>query len=71
MDLFRVLADAYPLLLQGLGMTVKVTVISLIFAIVIGIITCLFVISKIPYLRWIAKFYIWLIRGTPMLVQAM
>ena len=71
MDLFRVLADAYPLLLQGLGMTVKVTVISLIFAIVIGIITCLFVISKIPPLRWIAKFYIWLIRGTPMLVQAM
>ena len=71
MDLFRVLADAYPLLLQGLGMTVKVTVISLIFAIVIGIITCLFVISKIPPLRWIEKFYIWLIRGTPMLVQAM
>ncbi len=71
MDLFRVLADAYPLLLQGLGMTVKVTVISLIFAIVIGIIACLFVISKIPPLRWIAKFYIWLIRGTPMLVQAM
>ena len=52
-------------------MTVKVTVISLIFAIVIGIITCLFVISKIPPLRCIAKFYIWLIRGTPMLVQAM
>ena len=69
MDLFRVLTDAYPLLLQGLGMTVKVTVISLIFAIVIGIITCLFVISKIPPLRWLAKFYIWLIRGTPKLVQ--
>ena len=27
--------------------------------------------DRIPPLRWIAKFYIWLIRGTPMLVQAM
>lgn len=71
MNLFGVLSDACPLLLKGLGMTVQVTVISLIFAVVMGIITCLFGMSKIKPLRWIAKFYIWLIRGTPMLVQAM
>ena len=71
MNLFGVLSDAFPLLLKGLGMTVQVTVISLVFAVVIGIITCLFGMAKIRLLRWIAKFYIWLIRGTPMLVQAM
>ncbi len=71
MNLFGVLGDAYPLLLQGLGMTLKVTVISLALAVVVGIFTCLFGISKIPPLRWLSKFYIWLIRGTPMLVQAM
>lgn len=71
MNLFGVLNDAFPLLLKGLGMTVRVTVISLVFAVVIGIITCLFGMAKIRLLRWIAKFYIWIIRGTPMLVQAM
>lgn len=71
MNLFGVLSDAFPLLLKGLGMTVRVTVISLVFAVVIGIITCLFGMAKIRLLRWIAKFYIWIIRGTPMLVQAM
>lgn len=71
MNLFGVLINAYPLLLKGLGMTVKVTVLALVFATVIGVITCLFGMAKIRVLRWIAKFYIWLIRGTPMLVQAM
>ena len=71
MDLFGVLQDAYPTLLKGLLTTVEVTVISLLIATVLGIITCLFRISKIPPLKWLAQFYIWLIRGTPMLVQAM
>ena len=69
MDLFGVLQDAYPTLLKGLATTVEVTVISLLIATVLGIITCLFRISHIPPLRWLAKFYIWLIRGTPLLVQ--
>ena len=71
MNLLGVLQDAYPTLLKGLFTTVEVTVISLLIATVLGIITCMFRISHIPPLRWLAKFYIWLIRGTPMLVQAM
>lgn len=71
MDLFGTLSDAYPLLLKGIGVTLKITGISLVFAVVIGIITCLFGMSKVPPLRWMAKFYVWLIRGTPMLVQGM
>lgn len=46
MNLFGLLSDAFPLLLKGLGMTVRVTVISLVFAVVIGIITCLFGMAK-------------------------
>ena len=71
MDLLGVLKDAYPTLLKGLLTTVEVTLISLLIATVLGIITCLFRISKVPPLKWLARFYIWLIRGTPMLVQAM
>ncbi|MBR5228949.1 MAG: amino acid ABC transporter permease [Firmicutes bacterium] len=70
MDLIRVLGDAYPTLVKGLVMTVEITVLSLLLALVLGIITCLFGMSKIKPLKWISSVYIWLIRGTPMLVQA-
>ena len=70
MDLIRVLGDAYPTLVKGLVMTVEITVLSLLLALVLGIITCLFGMSKIKPLKWISSVYIWIIRGTPMLVQA-
>ena len=70
MNLFGVFSEVYPTLVEGLGMTVKITVLSLIIALVLGIFICLMNISKNKLLSGIAKFYIWLIRGTPMLVQA-
>ncbi|WP_154027080.1 amino acid ABC transporter permease [Olsenella uli] len=68
-DLFAVLQQAWPLLAAGFQMTIFVTVISLVIAMFLGILTCLMNLSKVPVLRGVAKFYIWLIRGTPMLVQ--
>lgn len=69
-DWIRVLVEAWPLLSDGFKMTVGITVLSLVLATIIGIFTCLFRISTVAPLRWIARFYVWLIRGTPMLVQA-
>ncbi len=68
--LVEVLTEAWPLLWKGLQTTVYVTIVSLVFALVVGILTCLMNLSKFKALRGIAKFYIWIIRGTPMLVQA-
>ena len=72
--LFRSLGStlqaAWPLLLAGLQMTLYVTSISLVIAMALGILVCLMRISKNVVLRAIAKFYVWIIRGTPMLVQA-
>ncbi len=70
MNLIKVFSEVYPTLFSGLATTVEVTVISLVLAMVIGIFVCLMNISHNIVLRAIAKFYIWLIRGTPMLVQA-
>ena len=70
MNLLGVLHEAWPMLLEGLGMTIRITVLSLIIALIVGIFVCLINISSNVVLRGIAKFYIWLIRGTPMLVQA-
>ena len=68
-DLIQTFNEAWPLLLGGLQMTAFVTVISLFLALFVGIFACLMNMSKIKPLRGIAKFYIWIIRGTPMLVQ--
>lgn len=68
-DLIGTLTEAWPLLWGGLQTTVYVTVVSLVIAMVLGILVCLMNISSIRPLRGVAKFYIWIIRGTPMLVQ--
>lgn len=67
---FETLGEVWPLLANGLTTTLYVTLVSLVVAMFLGIFVCLMNLSKIAPLRGIAKFYIWIIRGTPMLVQA-
>ena len=69
MNFFEAFKAASPALLLGLKTTVQIAVISIILAILVGVISCLMSISKFKPFAWIAKFYIWLIRGTPLLVQ--
>ncbi|SMC27123.1 amino acid ABC transporter membrane protein, PAAT family [Desulfacinum hydrothermale DSM 13146] len=57
------------ILLQGLWLTLKVSLISIIFGILIGLIVGLARISANPALKWSAITYIELIRGSPLLVQ--
>lgn len=64
------LGNVGPMLLSGLGMTLGVTAVSLVIALVVGILVCLMHISAFKVLRALAGIYIWIIRGTPMLVQA-
>ncbi|WP_303863062.1 amino acid ABC transporter permease [Alkalibaculum bacchi] len=68
MNLGKVFGETYELLFQGLQVTIQVTVLSLLIAFVLGLITSLLGFSKTP-LRWISKGYVWLVRGTPIMVQ--
>ena len=68
MNLGKVFIEVSPLLYKGLWVTVQVTIISLLIALVIGLFISLMGLSKTP-LRFISKGYVWLIRGTPILVQ--
>ena len=70
MDFGRVLKEALPLLLEGLKMTVLIALISIAIGIVLGLISCLCGLSKNKVLKAISAVYIWIIRGTPMIVQA-
>lgn len=57
------------ILIQGLWLTLKVSVIAIIFGIVIGLFTGLARMSDNPAFKWTAITYIELIRGSPLLVQ--
>ena len=59
-----------PQLTLGLKLTLQMTVFSLILAVVVGMVMCLFSISKVKPLNWISGIYLSLIRGTPLMVQA-
>ena len=59
----------WQILLPGLTMTIPLTVISFAIALVIAVAVALVQFAKVPVLRQLARFYIWVIRGTPLLVQ--
>ena len=69
MNFSQVLREVFPLLSRGVVITVQTTIVALVIAIFLGLITCLTGMSKFFGIRLIAKTYIWIIRGTPLLVQ--
>lgn len=66
---FSLIRDNLPFLLQGAGMTVKITALSLVAGVVLGTLVALARLSPLRWLSALAVAYIELIRGTPLLVQ--
>lgn len=62
--------DTYPQLLQGLWLTIVLSVIGIVIALVIGAVFGLFRVSRSAILRGIGSVYVAIFRGTPLLVQA-
>jgi polar amino acid transport system permease protein len=54
---------------EGARMTVLLTLISGIAGMVIGVVAGLGKLSSFLPLRWLCDLYVWLIRGTPLLLQ--
>ena len=68
--LANILIDSFPkILVPGLMVTVPLTVISFALAMVIALIAALVQFANVRVLKQIARFYIWVVRGTPLLVQ--
>jgi polar amino acid transport system permease protein len=57
------------ILMQGLWLTLKVSIIAILFGILIGLFAGIARISSNPALKWSAITYIEFIRGSPLLVQ--
>jgi len=58
-----------PFLLQAAGVTIFISAVSMILAVIFGFIGALGRLSRFAPLRWIATVYVEVIRGTPILVQ--
>jgi polar amino acid transport system permease protein len=57
------------LLMQGLGLTIQVSVIATVFGVLIGLFAGIARVSANPFFRWTAVTYVEIIRGSPLLVQ--
>ena len=57
------------ILLPGLKMTIPLTIIAFSIAMVIAVIAAMIQYARVPVLRQIMRFYVWVVRGTPLLVQ--
>ncbi|WEG12096.1 amino acid ABC transporter permease [Pullulanibacillus sp. KACC 23026] len=59
----------WPILKAGLEFTVPLTLITFLLGLILGFFTAMARISEIKLLKGLASFYVWIIRGTPLLVQ--
>ncbi|HEY6098986.1 MAG TPA: amino acid ABC transporter permease [Anaeromyxobacter sp.] len=55
----------------GTRVTVWLTLVSGVAGIALGVLAALAKLAPFPPLRWAASFYVWAIRGTPLLVQVL
>ena len=56
-------------LLEGFGETLKVFVMTLVFSIPLGLLVCFGSMSKFAPLRALTRGFVWIIRGTPLMLQ--
>lgn len=68
--LWGILLDSFPkILLPGLTVTIPLTAIAFTFAMVIAVAAAMVQFARVPVLTQLCRLYIWVFRGTPLLVQ--
>lgn len=68
--IIHIIVDSFPkILIPGLKVTVPLTALAFTFAVCIAIVAALIQFAEIKGLKTLMRFYIWVIRGTPLLVQ--
>ncbi|WP_273728531.1 amino acid ABC transporter permease [Brucella gallinifaecis] len=66
----QLMADSLPTLLwAGIKFTIPLTILSFIFGLSLGLLAALVRLFAPIWASLVARFYVWIFRGTPMLVQ--
>ena len=67
---WQLLLDSFwQILLPGIRVTIPLTLVSFSLGLVIALLTAMVQVANIPVLKQMARIYVWIIRGTPLLVQ--
>lgn len=67
---WETLTANFPLLLQyGVTVTIPLAILSFLLALAIAVVVALIQYAQVRGLRKVCRFYIWITRGTPLLVQ--
>lgn len=61
--------EIMPALLAGTMMTLKIFFWTIVLALPLGILVALGEMSKVKPVKWLVEFYVWIMRGTPLLLQ--
>ena len=56
-------------LLMGFWKSIQVFALTLLFSIPLGLVVCFGSMSKFSPLRWLTRTFVWIIRGTPLMLQ--
>ncbi|MEG2175560.1 MAG: amino acid ABC transporter permease [Oscillibacter sp.] len=56
-------------LLEGLGTTIKLFLLTLVFALPLGLVISFGSMSQFAPLRWFTRTVVWIVRGSPLLLQ--
>ena len=56
-------------LFEGVLVTGKIFALTLLFALPLGLVICFGSMSKFAPVKWIVKIFVWIIRGTPLMLQ--
>ena len=68
--LLGIVVDSFTkILIPGIRVTIPLTVLSFSFAMVIAVTVAMIQFANVKVLKQISRFYIWVVRGTPLLVQ--
>lgn len=68
--LIEILTSSFvKILIPGLKVTIPLTLASFALSLILGLILALMQLSNVRILKWISGIYIWIFRGTPLIVQ--
>ena len=68
--IWNILVEGFgKIMLASVRVTIPLTILGFSFAMVIAMIMALVQYAKVPVLRQLSRLYIWIFRGTPLLVQ--
>ena len=68
-NVYKIIKEYLPLILEGLGMTLLLSLLTVVLGAIVGFLICLMTMSKNKIVKFIGTAYVEVIRGVPLLLQ--